>query len=66
MKQRLPGRMPLMKSRDVREGISAFIERREASFTGEQGQLTAGEDPVTDFYPVPVAPGPCQALGRRG
>ena len=35
MKQLLPDLMPLMKSRDVEEGITAFIERREASFTGE-------------------------------
>ena len=35
MKQRLPDPMPMMKSRDVQEGITAFFERREASFTGE-------------------------------
>jgi enoyl-CoA hydratase len=35
MKQLLPDLMPLMKSRDVQEGINAFIQRREASFTGE-------------------------------
>lgn len=27
--------MLLMQSRDVKEGITAFIERREASFTGQ-------------------------------
>lgn len=31
----LPDLMPLMKSRDVQEGLAAFIERREAKFTGE-------------------------------
>ena len=35
MKQLLPDLMPLMQSKDVQEGIAAFIERREASFTGE-------------------------------
>ena len=35
MKQRLPDLTPLMKSRAVQEGLAAFIERREASFTGE-------------------------------
>ncbi len=34
MKQLLPDLMPLMQSKDVQEGIAAFIERREASFTG--------------------------------
>jgi hypothetical protein len=34
MKQRLPDLMPLMKSRDVHEGITTFFERREAPFTG--------------------------------
>ena len=31
----LPDLLPLMKSRDVQEGLAAFIERREARFTGE-------------------------------
>lgn len=31
----LPDLLPLMKSRDVQEGLAAFIERREAQFTGE-------------------------------
>ncbi|MFH1980391.1 MAG: crotonase/enoyl-CoA hydratase family protein [Pseudomonadota bacterium] len=35
IKQLLPDLLPLMKSRDVQEGITAFIERREARFTGE-------------------------------
>jgi len=35
MRQLLPDLMPLMQSRDVQEGITAFIERREASFTGQ-------------------------------
>ena len=35
MKQLLPDLMPLMQSKDVQEGIAAFIERREAAFTGE-------------------------------
>jgi len=35
MKQLLPDLMPLMQSKDVQEGIAAFIERREAVFSGE-------------------------------
>lgn len=35
VKQLLPDLMPLMKNRDVQEGLNAFIEWREASFTGE-------------------------------
>lgn len=35
MKQLLPDLMPLMQSKDVQEGIAAFIERRAATFTGE-------------------------------
>jgi enoyl-CoA hydratase/carnithine racemase len=35
MKQLLPDLMPLMQSKDVQEGIAAFIERRKALFTGE-------------------------------
>jgi enoyl-CoA hydratase/carnithine racemase len=35
MKQLLPDLMPLMQSKDVQEGIAAFIERREAQFLGE-------------------------------
>ena len=31
----LPDLLPLMKSRDVQEGVAAFIERREAKFTGK-------------------------------
>lgn len=35
MQQLLPDLMPLMQSKDVHEGIAAFIEKREATFTGE-------------------------------
>ena len=35
IKQLLPDLLPLMKSRDVQEGITAFIERREARFSGK-------------------------------
>ena len=35
MKRLLPDLMPLMQSKDVQEGIAAFIERREAVFSGE-------------------------------
>ena len=35
MQQLLPDLMPLMQSKDVQEGITAFIEKREATFTGE-------------------------------
>jgi enoyl-CoA hydratase len=35
MARLLPDLQPLMNSRDVQEGIAAFIERREASFTGK-------------------------------
>lgn len=35
IKQLLPALMPLMQSQDVQEGVAAFIERREADFTGE-------------------------------
>jgi enoyl-CoA hydratase/carnithine racemase len=34
MKRLLPDLLPLMNSRDVEEGIAAFIERREARFRG--------------------------------
>jgi enoyl-CoA hydratase/carnithine racemase len=35
MQQLLPDLMPLMQSKDVHEGIAAFIEKREATFIGE-------------------------------
>lgn len=35
IKQLLPDLMPLMQSRDVQEGVAAFMERRETKFTGE-------------------------------
>jgi enoyl-CoA hydratase len=30
----LPDLMPLMKTRDVQEGLASFLERREARFKG--------------------------------
>lgn len=35
IKQLLPDLLPLMESRDIQEGINAFIERREAKFSGK-------------------------------
>ena len=35
MAQLMPDLMPLMQSKDAQEGLAAFIERREAIFTGQ-------------------------------
>lgn len=35
VKQLLPDLLPLMQSKDLQEGVAAFIERREARFTGK-------------------------------